>query len=65
MAPSTSIASTVSFASTLCLIAMALGPWLFGLVTDQFGYSAAWALLVAPVVVTALPLAIRTGQSER
>lgn len=56
MAPRSSIASTVSFASTLCLIVMALGPWLFGLVADQFGYACAWALLIAPVVVMALPL---------
>lgn len=65
MAPPSSIASTVSFASTLCLIAMALGPWLFGLVTDQFGYSTAWALLIAPVVVTALLLALRGGDPDR
>lgn len=56
MAPSGSMASTVSFASTLCLIAMALGPWCFGVIVDRFGYSPAWALLIAPVVVTALPL---------
>jgi MFS family permease len=56
MAPRTSIASTVSFASSLCLIAMALGPWVFGLAADQFGYGCAWTLLIVPVVVTALPL---------
>ncbi len=56
MAPRSSIASTVSFASTLCLIVMALGPWLFGLAADRFGYACAWALLIVPVVVTALPL---------
>lgn len=65
MAPPTSIASTVSFASTLCLIVMALGPWLFGLVTDQFGYSVAWTLLIAPAVVTALPLVFRRERSDR
>lgn len=56
MAPRNSIASTVSFASTLCLIVMALGPWIFGLVADRFGYVSAWTLLIAPVVVMALPL---------
>lgn len=60
MAPRSSIASTVSFASTLCLIVMALGPWIFGLVADQFGYACAWTLLIAPVVALALPL-LRSG----
>ncbi|MGX1787186.1 MFS transporter [Bosea sp. NPDC055332] len=56
MAPRSSIASTVSFASTLCLIVMALGPWIFGLIAGWLGYGWAWVLLIAPVVVTALPL---------
>ncbi|MGO4175253.1 MFS transporter [Bosea sp. TAF32] len=65
MAPPNSIASTVSFASTLCLIVMAAGPWLFGLVVDQFGYSWAWALLIAPVVVTAIPLAAHGNRADK
>jgi len=56
MAPKSSIASTVSFATTLCMIVMALGPFLFGLLVDHFGYSIAWACLVAPVLATAIPL---------
>lgn len=59
-APKGSIASTVSFATTLCMVVMALGPFLFGFVVDHAGYTPAWALLIAPVVVTALPL-LRTG----
>lgn len=55
-APKSSIASTVSFATTLCMIAMALGPFLFGVVVDLAGYRLAWGLLIAPVLLTALPL---------
>jgi fumarate reductase subunit D len=36
---------------------MAIGPYLFGLLVDHFGYGAAWSALIVPVVVTALPLA--------
>lgn len=56
MAPKSSIASTVSFASTLCMIVMALGPFLFGLAVDALGYRVAWTMLALPVVLTALPL---------
>jgi hypothetical protein len=35
---------------------MALAPFLFGLVVDHQGYGPDWALLVAPVAATALPL---------
>lgn len=52
-APKSSIASTVAFASTICLAVMALGPYLFGLMTDWFGYQAAWFALIAPVLITA------------
>lgn len=51
-----SIASTVAFATTLCMVVMALGPFVFGLVVDHLGYAAAWAMLVLPVVATAVPL---------
>jgi sugar phosphate permease len=56
MAPKSSIASTVSFATTLCMIVMALGPFIFGLLVDYYGYATAWACLVAPVLATAVPL---------
>ncbi len=52
-APKSSIASTVAFASTICLAVMALGPYLFGLMADWFGYQAAWFSLIAPVLITA------------
>ncbi|MBS7809754.1 MFS transporter [Roseococcus pinisoli] len=55
-APKGSIAATVAFATTLCMVVMALGPLLFGLVVDHVGYSAAWAMLVLPVVAMSLPL---------
>ncbi|WP_370677130.1 MFS transporter [Pleomorphomonas sp. PLEO] len=55
-APKGSIASTVAFASTICLAVMALGPYLFGLIVDHVGYTAAWAALILPVVALALPL---------
>ncbi|MCA3585546.1 MAG: MFS transporter [Methylocystis sp.] len=58
MAPKSSIASTVSFATTLCMIVMALGPFVFGLIVDLAGYRMAWLLLTAPVVLTALPLLV-------
>jgi MFS family permease len=52
-APKNSIASTVAFASTICLAVMALGPYLFGLIADWFGYQASWFSLIAPVLITA------------
>lgn len=52
-APKSSIASTVAFASTICLAVMALGPYLFGLMADWFGYQAAWFSLIVPVLITA------------
>jgi MFS family permease len=57
-APKGSIASTIAFASTICLGVMAIGPYIFGLLVDHFGYGAAWSALIMPVVVTALPLTI-------
>jgi len=56
MAPKAAIASTVSFATTLGMIAMSLAPLLFGLVVDLFGYRLAWILLIAPVVALVVPL---------
>ncbi len=65
-APKGSVASTVGFATTLCMVAMALGPFLFGLVFDHAGYAPAWALLIAPVTVTAAQLlwADRAGRAS-
>ncbi|WP_216331636.1 MFS transporter [Rhizobium sp. X9] len=61
-APKGSIASTIAFASTICLGVMAIGPYIFGLLVDHFGYGAAWSALIVPVVVTALPLAISSSR---
>lgn len=55
-APKSSIASTIAFASTICLAVMAAGPYVFGLVVDYWGYGFAWAALILPVVATAIPL---------
>ncbi|KNY33530.1 MFS transporter [Agrobacterium genomosp. 3] len=63
-APKGSIASTIAFASTICLAVMAIGPYIFGLLVDSFGYGAAWSVLILPVVVTALPLAISLRPSR-
>ena len=57
-APRGSIASTIAFASTICLGVMAIGPYIFGLLVDHLGYGAAWSALIVPVVATALPLTI-------
>ena len=56
-APKSSIASTVAFASTLCLAVMALGPYIFGLIAGNFGYKFAWAALIIPVLLTGWQLA--------
>ncbi|HWD14065.1 MAG TPA: MFS transporter [Pseudochrobactrum sp.] len=55
-APKSSIASTVAFASTICLAVMALGPYIFGLIADNFGYEFAWAALILPVLITGCQL---------
>lgn len=46
MAPKTAMASTVSFAMTLNLVAISLMPPVFGLTVDLWGYNAAWALMI-------------------
>ncbi|TPG52305.1 MFS transporter [Roseomonas nepalensis] len=58
IAPKSAIASTVSFATTLCMVAMSLAPFLFGAVVDLAGYRVAWLLLVAPVVLL-VPVLVR------
>jgi MFS family permease len=57
--PKTSIASTIAFASTICLAVMAAGPYLFGLLVDQFGFGVAWTALILPVLFTSMPLIFR------
>ncbi|CUX50417.1 MFS transporter [Agrobacterium sp. CNPSo 2736] len=64
-APEGSIASTIAFASTICLGVMAIGPYIFGLLVDHFGYGAAWSALIVPVVATALPLAISSPRRQK
>jgi MFS family permease len=51
IAPKAAIASTVSFATTLCMIAMSTGPFIFGFIVDAFGYTAAWTALILPVAL--------------
>lgn len=63
-APKSSIASTVAFASTICLAVMAISPYLFGLVADNFNYQTAWFFLILPVAVTAIPL-LRTHKQPK
>jgi MFS family permease len=62
MAPKGSIASTVSLATTLCMVVMALGPFAFGAVVGGFGFAPAWLLLTAPVLASAIPL-LRRGRA--
>ncbi len=58
IAPKSAIASTVSFATTLCMVAMSLVPFLFGLVVDVSGFRLAWLLLIVPVAVL-VPVLVR------
>lgn len=53
IAPKTAIASTVGFATTLCMIAMAVVPFVFGGIVDLFGYTVAWTALILPMAVLA------------
>lgn len=56
IAPKAAIASTVSAATTLCMIAMSLVPFAFGAVVDLAGYRLAWGLLILPVALLVVPL---------
>lgn len=58
IAPKTAIASTVSFATTLCMIAMSLVPFVFGAIVDAAGYQTAWAILILPVALL-VPFLVR------
>ncbi len=65
LAPKSAIASTVSFASTLCMIAMSFGPLVFGIAVDIAGYQVAWALLILPMALLALPLLALSWQPQK
>jgi MFS family permease len=56
IAPKSAIAATVSAATTLCMIAMSLGPFIFGAIVDAAGYRVAWGLLILPVALLVIPL---------
>ncbi|WP_198384504.1 hypothetical protein [Roseomonas sp. KE2513] len=46
----------VTLTTTLCMGMIALGPFAFGMVVDYLGYTAAWAMLILTVLMTALPV---------
>jgi hypothetical protein len=54
IAPRSAIASTVSFSTTLCMIAMSVVPFLFGTIVDVAGYRLAWSILILPVAILAV-----------
>ena len=56
MAPKAAVASTISFAMTINLVAITLMPPVFGLVVDVASYNAAWSVLVAMLVLSAWQL---------
>lgn len=58
IAPKTSIASTVSAATTLSMIAMSFVPFAFGGIVDLAGYRLAWAILIPPVALL-VPVLVR------
>lgn len=53
MAPANSVASTVSFAMTLNLVAIILTPPAFGLIADLSGYGLAWSTLAILLLLCA------------
>jgi MFS family permease len=67
MAPKAAMASTVSFAMTLNMIAISVMPPVFGLVVDFWGYASGWLLLATPLVLSAIQLcrlATTTGEER-
>jgi len=64
MAPQSAVASTISFAMTLNMIAITLMPPIFGLVVDSSNYQAAWTLLVAILVLGAVQLRSSTSRTD-
>lgn len=56
MAPKTAIASTVSFAMTLNLIAICALPPIFGFIVDTWGYGMAWGGIIVLLLLSAFRL---------
>lgn len=63
LAPRNALAWTISFAMTLNLLSMSLAPLLFGVIIDWLGYSTAWAVLTAILILAAFNL--RRGTLRR
>ncbi|MFT4020927.1 MAG: MFS transporter [Acinetobacter sp.] len=60
MAPKAAIASTVSFAMTLNLIAICALPPIFGFFVDTWGYGMAWGLIIVLLLFSAFKLSGNT-----
>ena len=56
MAPGSAVAATVGVGTTLCKIAMAVVPLLFGFLVDWSGYLWAWASVTLPIFALAIAL---------
>ncbi|WP_186234274.1 MFS transporter [Burkholderia gladioli] len=56
MAPSSVVASTLSFSMTLNMLAISILPPLFGVLVDRFHYGAAWSALACLVLLGGLVL---------
>ncbi|MEK6392203.1 MAG: MFS transporter, partial [Burkholderia gladioli] len=56
MAPSSVVASTLSFSMTLNMLAISIMPPLFGVLVDRFRYGAAWSALACLVLLGGLVL---------
>lgn len=64
MAPSSAVASTISFSMTLNMAAIAVIPPLFGLIVDVSGYTLAWVTLVCGVIAALVNLRLGSGRAE-
>ncbi|MBM7142428.1 MULTISPECIES: MFS transporter [Acinetobacter] len=64
MAPKTAIASTVSFAMTLNLIAICALPPIFGFIVDMWGYGMAWGLIIVLLLLSAFRLSRNTTNQQ-
>lgn len=51
-------ASAIGAATTLCMVAMSLGPLVLGGIVDAAGYWLAWAVLILSVILLA-PMLVR------
>jgi MFS family permease len=65
MAPKNAVASTVSFAMTVNLVAITLMPPVFGLVVDLVNYNAAWSVLVTILLLSAWQLRRTTPSTSQ